>query len=36
MRPVVSEACSLEGVAALFEKLRARKLFGRGAVITRL
>jgi D-arabinose 1-dehydrogenase-like Zn-dependent alcohol dehydrogenase len=33
IRPVVSEACSLDGAPALFDRLRRQQLFGRGAVI---
>jgi D-arabinose 1-dehydrogenase-like Zn-dependent alcohol dehydrogenase len=33
IRPVVSETCDLAGAEALFDKLRAQQLFGRGAVI---
>ena len=35
IRPVVSETCTLEGASALFEKLHAQRLLGRGAVIPR-
>lgn len=33
IRPVVSETCSLADAPALFDRLRAQRLFGRGAVI---
>ena len=33
IRPVVSATCDLAGASALFERLRAGQLFGRGAVL---
>jgi len=35
IRPVVSETCDLAGAAALFERLHAGQVLGRGAVLPR-